>query len=112
MLLLEASSETGLFRHLCDYVFRIRNYENTKPMRAFFDTSSLRKKLCSKKSRLLTCQIYGLLVNTFSTDEKYPAFNRNNLTIPIKMQLSQKQINFSEFFAAVLKSGLTFKDFE
>ena len=32
---------------------------------------SLTRKLCSKKSLLLTCQILGLLVNTLATDEKY-----------------------------------------
>ena len=39
---------------------------------------------------LLTCQILGLLVNTLATDENYPVFNRDNLTIPIQMQLLKK----------------------
>ena len=30
MLLVEASSETGLFRHLSDYVSEIPNFENEK----------------------------------------------------------------------------------
>ena len=72
---------------------------------------SLARKLCSKKSLLLTCQILGLLVNTLAADEKYPVLNRDNLTIPIQMQLSQKQKTFSEFFAAFLKSRLNFKYF-
>ena len=33
---------------------------------------SLARKLCSKKSLLLTCQILGLLVNTLAADGKYP----------------------------------------
>ena len=33
MLLVEGSSETGLFRRLSDYVFGIRNFESTKSMR-------------------------------------------------------------------------------
>ena len=70
---------------------------------------SLARKLCSKKSLLLTCQILGLLVNTLAADEKYPVLNRDNLTIPIQMQLSQKQKTFSEFLAAFLKSCLNFK---
>ena len=45
--------------------------------------SSLATKLCSKKSRLFTCQILGLLVNTLAADEKYSVLNRGNLTIPI-----------------------------
>ena len=65
-----------------------------------------------KKSLFLTCQILGLLVNTLAADEKYPVLNRDNLTIPIQMQLSQKQKTFSQFFAAFLKSTLNFKHFE
>ena len=57
-------------------------------------------------------KILGLLVNTLATDEKYPVLNRENLTIPIQMQLSQKQKTFSQFFAALSKSRLNFKDFE
>ena len=60
---------------------------------------------------LITCQILGLLVNTLAPDEKYPVLTRDNLTIPIQMQLSQKQKTFSEFFAAFLKSRLNFKYF-
>ena len=73
---------------------------------------SLATKLSSKKSLLLTCQILGRLVNTLTADEKYPVLNRDNLTIPIQMQLSQKQKTFSQFFAAFLKSTLNFKHFE
>ena len=73
--------------------------------------SSRPGQLSWKKSLLLTCQILGLLVNTLATDEKYPVLNRDNLTIPIQMQLSQKQKTFSEFFAAFLKSRLNFKYF-
>ena len=73
---------------------------------------SLSSQLSWKKSLLLTCQILGLLVNTLAADEKYPVLNRDNLTIPIQMQLSQKQKTFSQFFAALSKSRLNFKDFE
>ena len=47
-----------------------------------------------------------------ATDENYPVLNRENLTIPIHMQLSQKQKPFSQFFAAFLKSRLNFENFE
>ena len=63
-------------------------------------------------SLLLTCQILGLLVNTLAADEKYPVLNRDNLTIPIQTQLSQKQKTFSQFFAAFLKFRLNFEYFE
>ena len=73
---------------------------------------SLTEKLGSKKSLLLTCQILGMLVNTLATDKKYLVLNRDNLTIPIQMQLFQKQNAFSKFFAAFLEFILNFKDFE
>ena len=73
---------------------------------------SLPRKLSWKNSLLLTCKILGLLVNTLATDEKYPVVNRDNLTIPIQMQLSQKQKTFAQFFAAFLKSTINFKSYE
>ena len=73
---------------------------------------SLPRKLSWKKSLLLTCQILGLLVNTLATDEKYPVLNRDNLTIPIQMQLSQKKKTFSQFLPSFLKSTLNFKNLE
>ena len=63
-----------------------------------------------KQSLLLTCQILGLLVNTLASDEIYPVLNREKL--PIKMQLSQKQITFSQFCATFLKSTFNFEYFE
>ena len=49
------------------------------------------------KSLLLAFQVLGLLVKTLAADEKYPALNRDNLTIPIQMELSQKQKVFLNF---------------
>ena len=65
-----------------------------------------------KTSLLLTCQILGLLVNTLAADEKYPVPNRDNLTMLIQMQLSQKQKIFCEFCVEFLKSSLNFKWFQ
>ena len=59
-----------------------------------------------------TCQILRLLVNTFPIDENYPLLKRDNLTIPIKVQLSQKQKTFSEFFIASSNSTWNFQNFE
>ena len=73
---------------------------------------SLSSQLSYKRSLLLTCQILGNLVNTLGDDEKYPVPNRDNLTIPIQMQLSQKQKTISDFFAKCLKSRLNFKHFD
>ena len=73
---------------------------------------SLPSQLSWKKSLLFTCKVLGLLVNTLAADEKCPVLNRDNLTIPIPMQLSPKRKWFSQFFASFLKSGLYFKYFE
>ena len=42
---------------------------------------SVARKLCLKKSLLLTCKILGLLFNKLAVDEKYLLLNRDNLTI-------------------------------
>ena len=73
---------------------------------------SLPGKLSWKKSLLLTGKILGLLVNTSATNEKYSVLNRDNLPIPIQMQLSQKNIFLFRFVAAFLKSRLNFEHFE
>ena len=73
---------------------------------------SLAMKLCSEKFLLLTCQILAMLVNTLASNEKDPVLNRDNLTLPMKMQLSQKEKNFSKIFAEFFKSSLNFKIFE
>ena len=50
-----------------------------------------------------------MFVNTLRVNDKHYLLNRDNLTQPIQIQLSQKQKNFSEFFLAFLKSILNFK---
>ena len=47
-----------------------------------------------------------------ASNETYPALNRDNLTISIQMQLSQKKKVFSAFFAEVLKSKFNSENFE
>ena len=49
--------------------------------------------------------------NTLSGDGKYSLFNRDNLTLPIQMQLYGKEKPFSDFFAAFLISSLNFEHF-
>ena len=55
-----------------------------------------------KTGLLLTWQILGLLFNTLAADKKYPVLNRDNITIPIQTQLSQKQKTFSNFLLHLL----------
>ena len=53
-----------------------------------------------------------MFVNTLTADDKYFLLNRDNLTPPIRMQLSQKETAFSQFFRTFSKSTLYFEDFE
>ena len=55
-------------------------------------------------------KILRLLINTLTVDEKHYLLNRDNLTQPIQIQLSQKQKTFSQFFLKFLKSILNFKE--
>ena len=73
---------------------------------------SLWRQLSYKKSLLVICKIWRLLINTLSADGKYSLFNRDNLTQPIQMQLSRKQKPFSQFSCAFLKSSLNFEYFQ
>ena len=54
-------------------------------------------------------KILRLFVNTLTLDDKHYLLNRDNLTQPIQIQLSQKQKTFSGFFFAISKSILNFK---
>ena len=62
-----------------------------------------------KKSLLVIHKILRLFVHTLAVNDKQYLLNRDNLTQPIQIQLSQKQKIFSEFFFAFLKSILNFK---
>ena len=56
---------------------------------------SMSKKITLKKSLLLIYKMFGLFVNTSTADDKYSLLNSDNLTQPIKMQLSRKRKTFS-----------------
>ena len=47
-----------------------------------------------------------------AADEKYPVLNGYNLTIPIQMQLSQKDETFCQFLTAFLKYRWNFGHFD
>ena len=53
-----------------------------------------------------------MVFNTFTADENYSLLNRDNLSQPIHMQLSQKQKSFPWIFFEFLKSILNFEHFE
>ena len=73
---------------------------------------SLKCQLSWKNSPLLTWQILGLLVKALAVNEKYPHLKRENLTIPIQMQLSRKEETSSLFSPAFLKSRWNFQHFD
>ena len=56
-------------------------------------------------------KILRLFVDTLTVDGKVYLLNRENLTQTIRIQLSQKEKTFPQFFFAFLKSILNFKHF-
>ena len=54
-------------------------------------------QLSRKNSLLVICKILRLFLNTLSAVDKFSFPNRDNLTQPIDMHLSQKQKLFVEF---------------
>ena len=52
-----------------------------------------------------------MFFQTLTVVDKHYLLNRDKLTQPIQVQLSQKQKSFSGFFFASLKSILNFKHF-
>ena len=73
---------------------------------------SIWRQLGCKKALLVRCKILRLFVNTLSADEKYSVLNRDSLTQPIQMQLSEKQKTFSWYFFAIFKCSLNFELFQ
>ena len=53
-----------------------------------------------------------MVVNTLTADDKYSLLNKDNLTQPTPMLLSQKRKAFSEFFIAFSKCALNFEYFQ
>ena len=70
------------------------------------------RQLNCKKSLLVIWKILRLFINTFSAVDKYSFPNRDYLTQPIQVQLSQKQKTFPGLFSAFSKSKLKFEHFQ
>ena len=51
-------------------------------------------------------------VNTLTADDKYSLVNRDNLTQPIQMHLSQKQKGFSQYTSIFSKLTLNVEYFQ
>ena len=69
-------------------------------------------KLIWNMSPLLLGEMLRMFVNTLAIDLMYPVQGCENLQLPIQMQLSDKQNNFSQFFVPFLESSSNFKHFE
>ena len=63
-------------------------------------------------SFLVKSEILGLLVNTLTTFGEYSRRNRENLPLPIQIQLSGKLKSFSHNFIAFLECTLNLEHFE
>ena len=73
---------------------------------------STRRQFSCKMSLLVICQSLRLFFTTMSAVDKCSLANRDNLTKPINMQLSQKLKTFSWFFNVFSKSKLSFEYFQ
>ena len=69
-------------------------------------------KLISSMSPLVLGDILRVFVKTLTGDGMYPVQCCENLQLPIQMQLSDEQKNFSQFFVPFLESSSNFKHFE
>ena len=56
-------------------------------------------------------KILGVFVNTLTVNDKHYMLNRDNLTEPIQIQLSENLKIFSELFFTFLKSIVNSKHF-
>ena len=65
-----------------------------------------------KKSVLVRHKALKLFANTLSADDKYSLLKRDNLTKPIRTQLSQKQKPFYELLLAFSKCALNLEHFQ
>ena len=74
--------------------------------------SSFSRTLIWKISLPVLGEIWGVFVNTLTTDAKYPVQDCENLQLPIQTQLSKKRKTFFEFFLRFLEYAWKFKYFE
>ena len=61
---------------------------------------------------LVRCKILRLFPIILTADDKNFFLNRDNLTLPFQIILSQKQKTFSHFFSPLLKSPFNYEHFQ
>ena len=72
---------------------------------------SMGRQLNCKKSLLVIWKLLRPFVNILNSVYKYSLPNRQYLTQPIQMKLSQKQNHFPSFLSSFSKSKLNFENF-
>ena len=65
-------------------------------------------KFSSRMFLLEIHKILGFFVNTLTADDKYSLLNRDKLTQPIQILVSQKQKTFSSIFLCISESYIKF----
>ena len=60
----------------------------------------------------MPCKILRLFVKLLTGDEKHSLLNRDNLTQPIQILVSQKENTFSRLFSGLQNSELHFEHFQ
>ena len=77
----------------------------TQPLQ---NSSITAKVVALEKVFLVIQKTLRLFVNTLTLHDKHYLLNRDNLTQPIQIQLSQKEKTFSEFFFCIFKIYIKF----
>ena len=63
-------------------------------------------------SLLVLVEILGVFAKTLTADDKYRVLDWENLSLPTRMQFSEKRRTFSESFPKVLEATSNFEDFQ
>ena len=73
---------------------------------------SLWRQLSFKKCLLEICKFLWFFVSTLTADDEYSLFNRENLTQPTQIQLSQKDKTLYQLVPPFLKYNFDFEHFQ
>ena len=83
------------------------------PWECFYHVfSSFKGKLIWKMSPPVLGEIYGVFVNTFAADGKYPVQYCENLQLPIQMQVFERRKTLFQLCVPSLDTPSNFKHFE
>ena len=105
-IFVRALSKKGRFRKRFDTKHvKVSQILAKSPSENFYHlSSSFSAKLIWKMSSLVLGEIFGVFVDTFPAEGKYPVEVYENLPLPIEMQLSEKRKKISQFFLRFLES--------